>query len=246
MLLGVDVRLVEQGDFLAPLGQLALDDLLDHVVGLAFFARLLLEDPLFGLALLGGDLIGRHVLGRGRGDVQGDLVGERLEVLVASDEVGLALHFDHRPDLVVGVDVGGDDTLVGAPPFALGSGGLALHPQDLDRPIDVAVGLGQRRLAIHHRRPGPIPQRLHISSRNAHDSPPSFAASSFSAVAASVGAFSSAAGCSGAFSAATGSAGAFSAAGAAGAFSAARAPPGSRSRALRSAGSAALARAQAL
>ena len=100
--------------------------------------------------------------------MQGDLVGEGLEVLVAGDEVGLALDLDHRPDLVVGVDVGGDDALFGAAPFALGGGGLALHPQQLDRPLDVAVGLGQRRFAVHHRRPGPIPERLHVSGGNAH------------------------------------------------------------------------------
>ena len=103
-------------------------------------------------------------VGRGRGDVQGDLVGEGLEVLVAGDEVGLALDFDHRPDLVVGVDVGGDDPLAGPPPFPLGGRGLPLDPQDLNRPIDVPLGLRQRRFAIHHRRPSPIPQRLHIRS----------------------------------------------------------------------------------
>ena len=144
--------LVEQRDLARPLRQLALDDLLDHVVGLALLARLLLEDPALGLALLLGDLVRGDVAGRGRGDVQRDLVGERLEVLVAGDEVGLALDLDHRPDLVVGVDVGGDDALVGAAALALGGRGLPLDAQDLDRALDVAVGLGQRRLAVHHRR----------------------------------------------------------------------------------------------
>ena len=59
--LGVDVGLVEQRDLASPTWQLALDDLLDDVVGLAFLARLLLEDPPLGLALLLGDLL--------RGDV---------------------------------------------------------------------------------------------------------------------------------------------------------------------------------
>ena len=58
----------------------------------------------------------RRSVGAHRRDVQRDLVGERLEVLVAGDEVGLALDLDHRPDLVVGVDVGGDDALARAPP----------------------------------------------------------------------------------------------------------------------------------
>src|SRR5207253_245779 len=145
----------------------------------------------------------------GRGRVQGHLVGEDLELLVASDEVGLALDFDHGPDLVVGVDVGGDNALVGAATFALGGGGLPLHPQQLDRPVDVAVGLDQRRFRIHHRRPGPIPERLHVSSSNAHFDSPSlsafspsvpWAASALSAGGAggcsSDGFTSSAAGCS--------------------------------------------------
>ena len=67
----------------AHLLQLALDDFLDDVVRFAFFFRLLFEDALFGLAGLGVDFVGRDVLRRGRRDVQGDLVGEDLEVLVA-------------------------------------------------------------------------------------------------------------------------------------------------------------------
>ena len=131
---------------LRPLGELSLDDLLDHLVRLAFLARLLLEDAPLGLALLRRDLLGGDVARRGCGDVQGDLVGERLEVLVAGDEVRLALDFDHRADPVVGVDVGGDDALLGAAALALGGRGLALDAQQLDRPLDVPFGLGSGRL----------------------------------------------------------------------------------------------------
>ena len=157
----------------AHLLQLALDDFLDDVVRFAFFARLLLEDPLFGLAGLRVDFIGGDVLRRGRGDVQGDLVGEDLEVLVAGDEVGLALHLDHRADAGVGVDVGGDDALVGAAAFALGGGGLALHPQQLDRALDVTVGFDQGGFAVHHRGPGAVPERFHIGGGDLrhHESP---------------------------------------------------------------------------
>src|SRR6476661_4915503 len=61
VLLGVDVRLVEQRHLARPLGKLALDDFLDHVVRLAFLARLLLEDLALRLSLLLWDLL--------RGDV---------------------------------------------------------------------------------------------------------------------------------------------------------------------------------
>ena len=99
--------------------------------------------------------------------MQRDLVGEGLEVLVAGDEIGLALDLDHRPDPVVGVDVGGDDALFGAVALALRGRGLTLDPQELDRPVDVAVGLDQRGFAIHHRGPGAVAQRLHIGGRDA-------------------------------------------------------------------------------
>src|SRR3954453_3420659 len=191
VLLGVDVGLVEQRDFAPPLVQLPLDDFLDDVVGLAFFARLLFEDLLFGLALVLRDFVGGDELRRGRSCVQGDLVGEDPELLVAGDEVGLALDFDHRPDLVVGVDVGGDDALVGAAAFALGGRGLPLPPQQLDRPLDVPVGLDQRRFRVHHRRPGPIPERLHVSSSDGH-----FSSSAFSSAAGSALSAGGAGGCS--------------------------------------------------
>src|SRR5680860_758392 len=177
VLFGVDVGLVEQRHFPRPLGELALDDLLHDVVRFAVLARLLFEDPLLRLALLGRDLLGGDVLGRGGGDVQGDLVGENLEVLVAGDEVGLALDFDHRPDPVVGMDVGGDGALAGAATRALGGGGLTLHPKDLDRAVNIPLGLDQSGLAVHHRRPGPLPQRLDIGSGDAHFEPCSLAAS---------------------------------------------------------------------
>src|SRR5262249_13414610 len=163
VLFGVDVRLVEERDFLPPLRELTFDDFRDHVVRFAVLARLLLEDPTLGLALLLGDFLGGDVLRGGCCDVQRDLVGECPEVLVAGDEVGLALDFDHRPHLVVGMDVGGDDALVGAAPFALGGRGLALDPEDLDRALGVALRLGERRFAVHHRRARPVPKRFHVS-----------------------------------------------------------------------------------
>src|SRR5690242_5908194 len=74
VLFRVDVLLVEQRHVLRPLGELALDDLLDHLVRLAFLAGLLLEDAALCLALLLGDLVGGDVRRRGRRNVQGDLV----------------------------------------------------------------------------------------------------------------------------------------------------------------------------
>ena len=54
----VEVLLIEQDELGGPLLDLSFDDFLDHVVGLAFLARLLFEDPFLGLALRRRDLFG--------------------------------------------------------------------------------------------------------------------------------------------------------------------------------------------
>ena len=54
VLVAVDVRLLEQRDLLAPLRELAFDDPLADVLGLAVLGRLLLEDGALGGLLVGG------------------------------------------------------------------------------------------------------------------------------------------------------------------------------------------------
>ena len=79
VLVGVDVDLLEQSDLLAPLGELALDDLLADVLGLALLGRLLLEDRALGRLGLARNLVGGDVLrappprcaGRSRGRTPG-------------------------------------------------------------------------------------------------------------------------------------------------------------------------------
>src|ERR671930_780780 len=105
VLLAVDVLLVEEHDLLEPLLELALGDLAADVLGLV--GGLLLEDPQLGvLRLLGHVLLGDPLHGGRRGDVQRDILGEGDEVLVAGDEVGVAVDLDEHADLAVGVDVG--------------------------------------------------------------------------------------------------------------------------------------------
>ncbi len=87
---------------------------------------------------------------------------KRDEVLVRGDEVGVAVDLDQHADLRARVDVG----LHGA----LGGDALAevldllalLHAQDLDRLLDVAGGLGERLLAVHHPRARALAQGLHV------------------------------------------------------------------------------------
>src|SRR4051794_26689236 len=112
VLVRVDVHLVEQDDVLHPRPELALGDLRADVLGLV--GGLLLEDAQLGvLGLLRDVVLGDVLRRRRRGDVQRDLAGERLEVLVARDEVRVAVDLDQHPDLAVGVDVGGDGALRG-------------------------------------------------------------------------------------------------------------------------------------
>src|SRR5262245_1215054 len=57
----VDVLLLQQGDLALPLRDLAADDLLDDVVGLAVLAGLRLEHVALRLPFLVGDLLGADV-----------------------------------------------------------------------------------------------------------------------------------------------------------------------------------------
>src|SRR5688572_8308095 len=111
----VDVLLVEQHDLLVPLAQLALDDPRADVLGLV--GGLLLEDLALLLAQRRVDVLLVDHEGVGGGDVERDVPRERDEVVVARDEVGLAVDLDEHTDLGVRVDVGLDR--------ALGRGALA-------------------------------------------------------------------------------------------------------------------------
>src|SRR4051794_1869978 len=110
VLVRVDVRLVEQDDVVHPGLELALGDLRADVLGLV--GGLLLEDAQLGVLGLLGDLVLGDVQDRRRGrDVHRDLTREALEVLIAGDEVRVAVDLDEDADLAVGVDVGGDGAL---------------------------------------------------------------------------------------------------------------------------------------
>src|SRR5436190_3302721 len=162
--IGSNVLLLEQRDLPGPLRELAVDDPLDDGVGLSLLARLRLEHEALGLPDLLGDLIRGHVRGRRRrpGDVDRHLPGELLKLVAPGDEIGLALHLDQHPHLSRGVDVRGDDALAGGPAASLGSRRLALDAEDLDRLLDVAAGLGERRLAVHDPGAGALAKRLDV------------------------------------------------------------------------------------
>src|SRR4051794_21293198 len=155
------MRLVEQHDVVHPRLELALGDLRADVLGLV--GRLLLEDAqLRVLGLLRDLLLGDVQDARRRGDVHRDLAGEGLEVLVAGHEVGVAVDLDQHADLAVGVDVGGDGALGGLAAAHLQRLVAEAHAQQLDGLVEVAVGLLQRRLAVHHARARPVAELLDV------------------------------------------------------------------------------------
>ena len=95
---------------------------------------------------------------------------QRLEVIVAGDEVGFGIDLDNDADIVLDGDA---DKAFGRNPAALlGGFGEALLAQPIDRRLDVAVGLAQRILAIHHARAGLFAQIFDQSGGNGrHDVP---------------------------------------------------------------------------
>ena len=99
--------------------------------------------------------VGRLGLRRG----VGDLLGGGDEVLALGDEVGLALELDEDAR-GVGDQTGGRLAL-GA---ALRRLGGALDAQDLDGLVEVAVGLVERLLAVHHAGAGLLAELLDVGS----------------------------------------------------------------------------------
>ena len=147
-----------------------------------------------------GDLLAADPARRRGRDVRRDVARERDEVVVARDEVGLAVDLDDRADLRVVVDVGLDRPLGGDALAAVLDALALLDAQQLDRLLDVAVGLGQRALAVHHAGARAVAQRLDVGGRDvSHRWPPARLLGSGAAGAAASG---SAAGSSGAAAAA--------------------------------------------
>ena len=86
----------------------------------------------------------------------GDVAHEVLEGLVAGHEVGLGIDLDHRAPGAFGGNA--DQTFGGHAAGLFRGGGEALLAQPVDSRLQIAAGLGQRLLAIHHPRAGGLAQ----------------------------------------------------------------------------------------
>ena len=94
--------------------------------------------------------------------MRGDGVGDGVELLALGDEVRLALQLDEDAGGVVVGDEGDDGAVLGGAALALGDALLALDAQGLDGLVDVAVGLVQRLLAVHHAGAGELAELLDV------------------------------------------------------------------------------------
>ena len=83
----------------------------------------------------------RTYLRAGGGDLQRQLLEQRLEVVGARDEVGLAVELDEDADLAALVDVGADQALARCAAGLLGGLREPALAQDGRRLFDVAIGL---------------------------------------------------------------------------------------------------------
>src|SRR5829696_1748012 len=131
-------------------GEPAEHELLADAGGLA------LDERGDGLAV---GLGGQQRLGVGRPRLQRDVeqaLGERHEVGVLGDEVGLAVELEQRAVLA-------DDDAVGRGALeALADVLGTLDAQELDGLVVVAVGLGQGLLAVHHAGAGGVAETLDV------------------------------------------------------------------------------------
>ena len=93
-----------------------------------------------------------------------DAAHQRLEIVVAGDEIGFGIDLDD--DAEIGLHRHADEAVGGDAAALLGRLGEALLAQPVDRRFDVAVGLAERVLAIHHAGAGLLAKLLHQRRRN--------------------------------------------------------------------------------
>jgi hypothetical protein len=115
-----------------------------------------------------GDRAAARIMGAEHGfgvDIRGlverdrqDAAHQRLKVIIAGDEVGLRI--DLRDDAEIGLDRDSHEAFGGHAAALFGRFGKTLLAQPVDRRLDVAVGLVERVLAVHHARAGLIAQIL--------------------------------------------------------------------------------------
>src|ERR1022692_1617764 len=167
----LDEGLLEQADLFVELRQAPFDDTVDHVGGFAFEGGASALDVALLVERIAGDIFLADVLGVGGGDVHGDILHQFLESGGARHEIGLTVDFHQHAKLAAGMDVAADQALFGDPRGLLVGGGDATLPQNDFRVADVAVGLHQGALAVHHAGAGAVTELLYELRGNFRHNP---------------------------------------------------------------------------
>src|SRR6185295_11250150 len=95
------------------------------------------------------------------GDGLGERAGERHEIVVLGDEVGLGVQLDQRTGLCIRAQKRADHAFGRYAARGLARLGAALDAQQLLGLLQVAACLGERLLALHHSEPGQFAQLFH-------------------------------------------------------------------------------------
>ena len=82
------------------------------------------------------DVFQTDMLRLGGGDVGGNIGGELLEIVGASDEIGFAIHFDQDAEFAIRADGSSDETLLGAAGFFIAGAGDPFLAKRLQLPAD--------------------------------------------------------------------------------------------------------------
>jgi len=158
----LDELLLEQRGLLEELLEPPLDDLRLHGVGLLLLGGLGLVDLPLALDELRGEVLDPHRERPRRGDVEGDIPHQLLEVLGARHEVGLAVHLDQHADAAVEVDVRLDQPLGRLASSARVGLSCALLAEHVDRLLEIAARLLECPLAVHHSSARAGPELRHL------------------------------------------------------------------------------------
>lgn len=95
--------------------------------------------------------------------MRGQRGGDGLELVTLGDEVRLALQLQQDAGGLVVGDEGDDSAVLGRTALALGDALLTLDAQGLDGLVDIAVGLVEGLLAVHHAGAGELTELLDVS-----------------------------------------------------------------------------------
>src|SRR5579875_1049767 len=148
--------LLHQTDLAIELLELALDDLVDHRFGLA--GRLRGVDLALLLNHFGWEVLAPNAARIGRRDLHREFTQQSLKFRRFGNEVGFAVELEQHAELAAGMDVRADRAFRGDPAGALRCRGDTLLTKPYDCLFQVAIGLGQRLLAVHYTGAGLVAQ----------------------------------------------------------------------------------------